>query len=105
MLSKALNIFMSILLLLPLLIGEVGFFQMVNNDPPSFQKPCDMDHCNPYMPKCPLCLSLSSSNLYLHHEAGAYLPIPTSSFILLSVSTFSDQGVVKTIFHPPTAIS
>ena len=105
MLSKALNIFMSILLLLPLLTGEVGFSQMVNNYPPSFQKPCDMDHCNPYMPKCPLCPSLSSSNLCLHHEAGAYLPIPISSFILLSVSTLSDQGVVKTIFHPPISIS
>jgi hypothetical protein len=102
---------MSILLLLPLLTGGGGFSQMFNNDPFSLQKPCDMkkpcdmDHCNPYMPKCPLCPSLSSSNLYLHHEAGAYLPIPISTFILLSVSTLSDQGVVKTIFHPPTSIS
>src|SRR4030043_1226615 len=105
MLSKALNIFMSILLLLPLLIGEVGFFQMVNNDPPSFQKPCDMDHCNPYMPKCPLCPSSSFMRLYLPNGTRIYAPTLTSLFYPISADTLSDQGYVKSIFHPPTSIS
>jgi len=105
MLKKGLNIFISILLLLPLFIGEVGFFQAVSHASPSFQKTCDMDDCNPNMPKCPLCPSFSSINLYLSHEPAAYLPTPVFSFILLSVSTLSDQGFVKAIFHPPTTIS
>jgi hypothetical protein len=105
MLKKALNIFISILLLLPLLTGTVGFSQPVDNNSPSFQKPCDMNDCNPYAPKCPLCPSSGSVNLYLNHEAGAYLPILACSFILDSVSTLSDQGVIKAIFHPPTATS
>lgn len=102
---KALNIFISILLLLPLFTGVVGFSQPINNSPASFQKTCDMDDCNPYMPKCPLCPSSGFVNLYLHYETGAYLPILDSSFMLHSVSTFSDQGVIKAIFHPPTTTS
>jgi len=100
-----LSIFISILLLLPLLAGVVGFSLTVSNDPPSFQKPCDMKDCNPNAPKCPLCPSSGSVNLYLNHEAAAYLPILASSFILDSVSTLSDQGVIKGIFRPPTATS
>jgi hypothetical protein len=105
MLRKGLNTFISILLLLPLFVGEAGFFQAVSNASPSFQKPCDMDDCNPNMPKCPLCPSSSSINLYLYHETAVYLPTPTSSFFMVSVSTLSDQGFVKTIFHPPTSTS
>jgi hypothetical protein len=99
---KALNIFISILLLLPLFTGVVGFSQPINKSPASFQKTCDMDDCNPYMPKCPLCPSSNSTIQLFHQEAAAYLPTPISSFILISVSALSDQGVVKTIFHPPT---
>src|SRR4030042_3157739 len=99
MLQRTINILMSISLLLPLFSGTAVFPQPANNNSSSFQKPCDMDDCNPNMPKCPLCPSSSSINLYLYHEAAVYLPTPTSSFILLSVSTLSDQGVIKTIFH------
>jgi len=104
MLKKGLNIFISVILLLPFLSGTVGLQQTVKDGIHSFQKPCDMDDCNPNMPKCPLCPSSGYTNLYLHDEAGAYVPTPTSSFILLNVSTLSDQGVVKAIFHPPTSI-
>jgi len=104
MLKKGVNIFISVILLLSLLSGTVGLPEMVKGGPPSFQKTCDMDDCNPNMPKCPLCPSSGYTNLYLHDEAGAYVPTPTSSFILLNVSTLSDQGVVKAIFHPPTSI-
>src|SRR4030042_5229026 len=102
MIRKGLNIFISILLLLPLFTGVVVFSQTVNNGLPSFQKTCDMDDCNPYMPKCPLCPSSNSTIQLFHQEAAAYLPTPISSFILISVSALSDQGVVKAIFHPPT---
>jgi hypothetical protein len=105
MLRKILNIFISLLLLLPLFAGDVGFFQAVSHASPSFQKTCDMDDCNPNMPKCPLCPSFSSTNLYLYHQAAPYLPTPSSSFIFLSMDTLSDQGVIRTIFHPPTSIS
>jgi hypothetical protein len=103
--KKALNIFISILLLLPLVTGQVGFFQAVSHASPSFQKACDMDDCNPNMPKCPLCPSFNSTNLYLNYESESYLPILSSSHIFLSIETLSDQGVVKTIFHPPTSLS
>ena len=99
---KALNIFISILLLLPLFMGGVGFSQPINKSPASFQKTCDMDDCNPYMPKCPLCPSSNSTIQLFHQEAAAYLPTPISSLILISVSALADQGVVKAIFHPPT---
>ncbi len=113
MLKKSTNIFMALFLLLPLLTGMSGshgessivqiFFE--NNHPQSsFKKTCDMDDCNPHMPKCPLCPSSSSASLYLHHDTGAYLPTPISFLILLSVNTLSDQGFVKAIFHPPTSI-
>jgi hypothetical protein len=105
MLKKGLNIFISILLLLPLFAGEAGLFQAASNASPSFQKPCDMDDCNPNMPKCPLCPSSSSTNLYFHHETAAYLPILTSSLILICVDTLSDQGFVQSIFRPPTSLS
>jgi hypothetical protein len=103
--KKILSIFILILLLLPLFAGEVGFFQAVSHAFPSFQKTCDMNDCNPSMPKCPLCPSFRSINLYLYSEATPYLPTPTFSFILLSVSTLSDQGFVKAIFRPPTITS
>src|SRR4030042_6552122 len=105
MLKKGLNILIAILLILPLFTGEAGFFKAISHASPSFQKACDMDDCNPNMPKCPLCPSFSSINLYLYHGIGVYLPILTSSLIFICVDTLSDQGFVKSIFHPPTSIS
>jgi hypothetical protein len=109
MLRKALNIFISISLLLPVFTGGFSFFSPINNDPPSFQKPCnmddcDMDHCNPYLPKCPLCPSSNSFIQLFRQEVADYLPTPTSSFILFTLGTLSDQGFVRAIFHPPTSI-
>ena len=105
MVRKGLNIFISILLLLPLFAGEAEFFQAVSHASTSFQKTCDMDDCNPNMPKCPLCPSFSSAHLYLYCEAATYLPAPISSFITLTESTLSDKGFVRSIFRPPTIIS
>ena len=105
MLRKGLNIFISILLLLPLFAGQAEFFQAVSHASLSFQKTCDMDDCNPNMPKCPLCPSFGSINLLLYHEVAVYLPTPASSYIQLSVSPMFDQGFVKAIFRPPTIIS
>jgi len=119
MLGKALNIFISISLLFPVFTGGFSFFSPINNDPPSFQKPCDMDpcdmdpcdmdpcdmdHCNPYQPKCPLCPSSSSFIQLFRQGVADYLPTPTSSFILFTSGTLSDQGFVRAIFHPPTSI-
>jgi hypothetical protein len=105
MLKKGLNIFISILLLMPLFTEVVGFPQRADSDPPSFQKPCDMDQCNPQMPKCPLCPSSGSISLYFYHGAESYLPVFTSSLAAVDINTFSDQGFVKSIFHPPTTFS
>jgi hypothetical protein len=105
MLKKCLNIFIAILLLLPLFAGETEFFRAASHASPSFQKTCDMDDCNPNMPKCPLCPSFRSTNLYLFHESVSYFPLLSSSLILLSMDTMSDQGVVRTIFRPPTSLS
>jgi hypothetical protein len=105
MLRKGLNLFISILLLLPLLTGAVGFSKTINGDPPSFQKTCDMDHCYPHMPKCPLCPSSSSIVQLFFQESVPYLPTPVCSFILLNVNPLSDQGFVRAIFRPPTITS
>jgi hypothetical protein len=105
MLRKGLNIFISILLLLPIFVGGAGSFQTISQASPSFQKTCDMDDCNPNMPKCPLCPSFSSIHLYLYYETVVCFPTPASSYILLSVRILSDQGFIKTIFHPPTTAS
>ncbi len=113
MLKKSINIFMSVFLLLPLLTGMSGsygesflvqIFLEDNHPQTSFKKPCDMDDCNPNMPKCPLCPSSGSTSLYLHNGTGAYLPTPIFFLIQLSVNTLSDQGFVKRIFRPPTSI-
>jgi hypothetical protein len=100
---------MSILVLLPFFAGISGSSQLANKDLPSFQKTCDMDHCNmdtcnPYMPKCPLCPSSNSFIQLFRQEIADYVPTPTSSFILLPLGTLSDQGFVRAIFHPPTSI-
>jgi hypothetical protein len=105
MLKRSINILISISLVLPLFSGIAVFPQAVNNHPSSFQKPCNMDDCNPNMPKCPLCPSFSSINLYLNNEVGAYLPILDSSLVLVCVEILFDQGFVKSIFHPPTLLS
>jgi hypothetical protein len=105
MLRKGLNIFIAVLLLLPHFAGGTGLFQAASDASPSFQKTCDMTDCNPYMPKCPLCPSFGSISLYFLHESAAYLPPPVSSFVFVSTHTLSDQGVVKTIFRPPTSLS
>jgi hypothetical protein len=109
MIRKLVNIFISILLLLPFFTGTYSFSVSSDNLAFSFQKPCDMDHCDmdhssPDTPKCPLCPSFNSFAPYLSGGVRIDLPIFSSSFILLSINTLSDQGVVKAIFHPPTSI-
>jgi hypothetical protein len=118
LMKKASHTGISILLLIPFITGMVLpygagdnlslFVKTFFNDhhpQVSFEKPCDMDHCNPYMPKCPLCPSPGSVAQFLNTEgAGAYLPTPTSSFIVITSGILSDQGVVKSIFHPPLSI-
>jgi hypothetical protein len=46
------------------------------------QKPCDMDHCNPRMPRYPLCPSSSSIVPYLHPSRAISMPSPSSIFHL-----------------------
>src|SRR3989339_1852720 len=101
MLRKALNILISILLLLPLFTGVGGSLHFSIYETASFQEPCPMDQCYPYMPKCPLCPSASSNNLILNQEALTYLPPLNSSYIQIISKILTDQGVIKSIFHPP----
>jgi hypothetical protein len=110
MLKKASYIFISLLLLQPLFVGVIAFSQPVDQPGASFQKPCDMDHCDmdhssPNTPKCPLCPAFNSFAPYLSNGARIDLPAIPSSFILVSINTLSDQEVVKAIFHPPTSNS
>jgi hypothetical protein len=111
--KKTFRAIITILILPGLFIGTVNFSSLAlanlcpENSYPnaSLQKTCDMDHCNPNLPKCPLCPSSGSIILVLHLEGGFYLPILGSSILLMSHDTLSDQGFVKSIFHPPTGIS
>jgi hypothetical protein len=110
MLRKLINILISILLVVPLLAGTPGSFGLPKDSDSQirFQKPCDMDpcdmdHCTPSLPKCPLCPTSGSFLPYLS-SGVIYPPILPSSFILVSINTLSDQGVVKAIFHPPTSV-
>jgi len=41
---------------------------------------------------------------YLLKKGKPYLPASTFCLTLVSLSTLSDQGFVKSIFHPPTYI-
>ena len=112
MCKKTFRAIITILILPGLFIGTVNFSSLalaslfLENSHPnaSLQKTCDMDHCNPNLPKRPLCPSSISVNLFLLQETDAYLPTPTASFIPTSDDTLSDQEVVKSIFHPPTTI-
>ena len=117
MLTKLINIFLSVLLLLPIFAGALDFSNICDDASPRFQvcsqdhypqanlqKPCDMDHCNPLMPNCALCPTANSVNPYLMQGAEAYLPPLDSSFVSINVNPLFDQGVVKSIFHPPPTI-
>ena len=112
MCKKTFRAIITILILPSLFIGTVTFSSLAlanlcpENSYPnaSLQKTCDMDHCNPNLPKCPLCPSSISVNPFLLQETDAYLPTPTASFIPASNDTLSDQEVVKSIFHPPATI-
>jgi len=112
MCKKTFRTIITILILPGLFIGIVNFSSLAfaslfpGNSPPepSFQKTCDMDHCNPNLPKCPLCPSSGSISLVLHLEGGFYLPILASSMLSIFHDSLSDQGFVKSIFHPPTTI-
>ena len=116
--KKVFGIVLSILLLLPLLgdvfassdlpksflsSSEICPADNKNKLEVSFQKPCDMNHCNSHMPKCPLCPSSGSINPYLYREGGAYLPPLASSLILISPEALCDQGYVRSVFRPPTS--
>ncbi len=97
---------MAIFLLLPLLAGTLNSFQTFDNESifqERFEKPCDMCCCSSDGTACPLCNTSSSFYPYLPRKAAEYLPVLHSSFILINY-TFSDQGIVKAIFHPPTSI-
>jgi hypothetical protein len=114
--KKVINLLLSILLSIPLIAGAFASSDLANAllsplEPcsknhyteVSLEKPCDMDHCNPLTPKCPLCPSANSINPYLSQEGGAYLPPPASSIVLITPETLSDQGVIRSVFRPPTS--
>jgi hypothetical protein len=103
--KKSLNIIISILLMLPLLTGAEEFPQTVGSSVPAFQDLCHTDQCNPKMPKCPLCPSAGSTNLYFYHGLESYLPLFTYSLATVDFDSLSDQGFVRAIFHPPTTLS
>jgi hypothetical protein len=115
--KKTINVLLSILLSMPLIAGRfassdsgnplLSFLEICSRDnyaKVSYQKPCDMDHCNPRMPNCPLCPSSNSINPSLCQEGEAYLPPLTSSDILVSAETLFDQGVMRSVFRPPKSI-
>jgi hypothetical protein len=109
MLKKAIYVAISILLILPCLTESYSFTVWGRNLPLSFQKPCDMDHCDmdhasPNTPKCPLCPTFNSFAPYLCNGVRIDPPTFPSSFALVSVDALSDQGVIKAIFRPPTSI-
>ena len=133
MFTKIINISLSVFLLLHLLTGALAFshpsdvplysFQVCSQDNRPEITPqkvsdkhdsndhdidhCsnnDKGHCNPLLPKCPLCPTANSPNLYLIQGAEAYLPPLISFLTSIPVDPLSDQGVVKSIFHPPTAL-
>ena len=113
--KKYLNILTCILLVIALLTwvlssAGLGFaFTSLSGPPcgkasggPGLEKPCEMDHCSPDLPKCPLCPSFGFANPYLHQGVSDYLPPPDFSFTLASLDTLSDQGFIRSIFRPPT---
>lgn len=75
------------------------------SDGPGFKKPCEMDHCSPDIPKCPLCPSFGSQTPCINQGTLAYLPPLDSSFVLVCLDTLFDQGFIGSIFRPPTSIS
>ena len=116
--KKYLNILTCILLVIALLTwvlssAGLGFaFTSLSgsscgktSDGPGFKKPCEMDHCSPNIPKCPLCPSFGSQAPCLNQGTLAYLPPLDSSFVSVCLDTLSDQGFIGSIFRPPTSIS
>jgi hypothetical protein len=110
MFKKVFRAIITIFILPCLLIGAVNFpsLALPNLLPgsghlnTSFQKTCDMSHCNANLPKCPLCPASGSANLVLHLGSVLYLPILASSPFSISHVVLSDQEFVISIFRPPT---
>jgi hypothetical protein len=100
--KKFTHIFLSILILWPF-FAETGGFAFPDNSPLSFENVGDTNHCTNRSPVCPLCPTSGSFVPYLSSEVS-YPPTLPSSFIVLSINTLSDQGVVKVIFRPPTSV-
>ena len=113
---KPLRLFVSLLVLSTFCMGMFTFAGSVTaftpmsqpscgkTSGPGFKKPCDMDHCKPNLPKCPLCSSPGSAVPYLGQGALNYLPPLNCSFVLVCFDTLSDQGFIRSIFRPPTSI-
>jgi hypothetical protein len=113
---KPLRLFVSLLVLSTFFMGIFTFEGSVTAFTPKsqpscgkasgtgFKKPCDMDHCKPNLPKCPLCSSPGSAVPYLGQGALNYLPPLNCSFVLVCFDTLSDQGFIRSIFRPPTSI-
>jgi len=105
--SKVIRIFISFLAI-TFMIGIMDIHGNAHLKPDNrnccdMDSSCDMDSCNHNLPTCPLCPSTGSLSPYLPNEAGNYLPLLISSLIIITPKTFSDQGFVKSIFHPPTS--
>jgi hypothetical protein len=104
---KIAHLFVVVILLVPFLPGTQGFLVPVHigsSVSVSSQAVCDMGSCVPHLPRCPLCPGPNFSPSYLCQESGVDLPSFISYFVRVSLDPLTDQGVIQSIFRPPTLI-
>ncbi len=105
MLWRLISSILVVLVIIPSLLGAHDFSPLGNTPGSGSQSPCDTNQCDPRTPECPNCVSLEDSiDPFIHEDTEIYQLKAVSPLIPIALEVLLDQGVVKSIFRPPTSI-
>ena len=104
MLWRLISPILVVLVILPSLLGAHDFSRLGKNPVSGSQSPCDTGPCGPLMPECSHGLSFEEIDPFLHEDMETYQLKVVSPLIPIAPEVLLDQGVVRSIFRPPTSI-
>ena len=104
MLWRLISTILVVLVILPPLLGAHDFSRLGKNPVSGSQSPCDTGSSGPLMPECSHGQFFEEIDPFLHEGTEPFQPKALSSLILIAPDALLDQGFVRSIFRPPTAI-